>query len=114
MIIGESIPDKDDPRYKEKYKRQIIAGRRFARTLHLDKFAFWLQSLAMRHTRAFLISIFSFLAVMFVISIYRIYSATVYATRPQQTAIERQERELKKVLNSRTHLDKDNINKNSQ
>ena len=39
MIFGEKMPDKDDPKYKERYEREVKAGRKFAETLHIDKFA---------------------------------------------------------------------------
>ena len=31
MLIGEKMPDKDDPKYKERYERDVRAGRKFAR-----------------------------------------------------------------------------------
>ncbi len=31
MLFGEKIPDKNDPHYKERYKREIEAGRKFAK-----------------------------------------------------------------------------------
>lgn len=30
MIFGEKMPDKDDPKYKERYEREVKAGRKFA------------------------------------------------------------------------------------
>ena len=29
MLIGEKMPDKDDPKYKERYERDVRAGRKF-------------------------------------------------------------------------------------
>ena len=37
MIFGEKMPDKDDPKYKERYEREVAAGRKAARLLRLDK-----------------------------------------------------------------------------
>ena len=31
FIMGEKMPDKDDPQYKERYEKDVDAGRRFAR-----------------------------------------------------------------------------------
>ena len=39
MIFGEKMPDKDDPKYKERYEREVAAGRKAARLLRLDKAA---------------------------------------------------------------------------
>ena len=30
LIIGEPMPDKNDPKYKERYEREVEAGRKFA------------------------------------------------------------------------------------
>lgn len=114
MIIGESMPDKDDPRYKAKYERQVEAGKRFARFLRLDKLAEKMALFAHRNPRVFFFGIFFFLALMFVSSIYRIYTATVYINRPQSTAVEKQEKELRKVLNHPISSHQDSINKKSQ
>lgn len=27
MVFGEKMPDKDDPKYKERYKKEVAAGR---------------------------------------------------------------------------------------
>lgn len=39
MLFGEKMPDKDDPKYKERYERDVAAGRKFAKTLRIDKAA---------------------------------------------------------------------------
>ena len=31
FIIGEKMPDKADPQYKERYEKEVDAGKRFAR-----------------------------------------------------------------------------------
>ena len=53
--MGEKMPDKDDPQYKEQYERDVDAGRRFAKWSKLDKFAAKVQEFANKHTKAFLI-----------------------------------------------------------
>ena len=37
MIVGEKMPDKNDPRYREKYEKDVEAGRKFARRTGLDR-----------------------------------------------------------------------------
>lgn len=39
FIMGEKMPDKDDPQYKDKYEKDVDAGRRFAKWSKLDKVA---------------------------------------------------------------------------
>lgn len=37
ILFGEKVPDKDDPKYKERYEKDVAAGKNFAKALHLDK-----------------------------------------------------------------------------
>ena len=37
ILFGEKVPDKDDPKYKERYEKDVAAGQNFAKALHLDK-----------------------------------------------------------------------------
>ena len=39
MIMGEKMPDKDDPKYRDRYEREVDAGRKFARATKIDKAA---------------------------------------------------------------------------
>ena len=90
MIFGEKMPDKDDPKYKERYEREVKAGRKFAETLHIDKFAANIQRFADRHRTAFLVIVFGFVVGSFAWNIYRL--AVVYNHKPnQRTATEMQD-----------------------
>lgn len=37
MLFGEKMPDRNDPKYKERYERDVDAGRRFAKATRIDK-----------------------------------------------------------------------------
>ena len=37
LISGEKMPDKDDPKYEKRYKKEVEAGRKAARFLRIDK-----------------------------------------------------------------------------
>ena len=90
MIFGEKMPDKDDPKYKERYEREVKAGRKFAETLHIDRFAASIQRFADRHRTAFLVIVFGFVVGSFAWNIYRL--AVVYNHKPnQRTATEMQD-----------------------
>ena len=39
MLFGEQMPDKNDPKYKERYERDVDAGRKFAKATRIDKAA---------------------------------------------------------------------------
>ena len=49
MLFGEKMPDKQDPKYKERYERDVAAGRKFAKTLRIDKAAAKVQKFADIH-----------------------------------------------------------------
>lgn len=90
MIFGEKMPDKDDPKYKERYEREVKAGRKFAETLHIDRLAASIQRFADRHRTAFLVIVFGFVVGSFAWNIYRL--AVVYNHKPnQRTATEMQD-----------------------
>ena len=59
MLFGEKMPDKQDPKYKERYERDVAAGRKFAKTLRIDKAAAKVQKFADIHRTLFLV-IFGF------------------------------------------------------
>ena len=54
MILGEKMPDKDDPGYREKYEKDVEAGRKFARATRLDRLAGHVQRFAEKHRGIFL------------------------------------------------------------
>lgn len=54
MILGEKMPDKDDPKYREKYEKDVEAGRRFARATRIDRLAGHVQRFAERRRGLFL------------------------------------------------------------
>lgn len=90
MIFGEKMPDKDDPKYKERYDREVKAGRKFAEALHIDKLAASIQRFADRHRTMFLVIVFGFVVGSFAWNIYRL--AVVYNHKPtQRTATEMQD-----------------------
>ena len=54
MILGEKMPDKEDPRYREKYEKDVEAGRKFARATGIDRLAGHVQKFAGEHRGLFL------------------------------------------------------------
>ena len=65
MLIGEQMPDKDDPKYKERYERDVRAGRKFAKMCRIDKAAAKVQRFADLHKTMFLVIVFGFVGVSF-------------------------------------------------
>lgn len=54
MILGERMPDRDDPKYRARYERDVEAGRRFAKATGVDRLAGRVQLFAERHGALFL------------------------------------------------------------
>jgi len=53
MILGEKMPDKNDPQYKERYEKEVASGRKFARWTRIDKLAAKVQRFACSHPKVF-------------------------------------------------------------
>ena len=102
MLVGEKMPDKDDPKYRQRYEEEVKAGRRFARTLKLDVLAVKVQQFANNHKRLFLALVFGFILLCFGFNIYRM--VMVYNHQQStQSATERQEqmmRQRRKKVNN--------------
>ena len=102
MLVGEKMPDKDDPKYRQRYEEEVKAGRRFARTLNLDVLAVKVQQFANNHKRLFLALVFGFILLCFGFNIYRM--VMVYNHQQStQSATERQEqlmRQRRKKVNN--------------
>ena len=102
MLVGEKMPDKDDPKYRQRYEEEVKAGRRFARTLKLDVLAVKVQLFANNHKRLFLALVFGFILLCFGFNIYRM--VMVYNHQQStQSATERQEqlmRQRRKKVNN--------------
>lgn len=75
ILLGEKMPDKDDPKYKERYERDVKAGRKFAQALGIDWAAAKVQRFADLHRTLFLVIVFAFVALSLGFNIYRIATA---------------------------------------
>ena len=69
--MGEKMPDKDDPLYKDKYEKDVDAGRRFAKWSKLDKVAAKSAGLCQQAPKTFLIIVFGFIILSFSMNIYQ-------------------------------------------
>ena len=82
FIIGEKMPDKDDPAYKEKREQANKAGKTFAETLRLNKAAACVQGFATRHNKLFLALVFGFVLFSVSLNLYRMCTAVQYQHHP--------------------------------
>jgi hypothetical protein len=83
MILGEKMPSKDDPKYRETYERDVEAGRKFAKRTRLDRLVGHVQKFADRHSGLFLGIVLAIVVGCFVINAYHFTKA--YQLRKAQT-----------------------------
>ncbi|MCI5598347.1 MAG: hypothetical protein MR360_03395 [Ruminococcus sp.] len=93
VILGENVPDKDDPNYKKRHEEGVEAGKFFARTMRLDKAAAKVQHFASAYPKLFLCLIFGFVLFSVGLNLYRMSTAVSYRSKPS-SAVVRQEKEL--------------------
>ena len=102
MLVGEKMPDKDDPKYRQRYEEEVKAGRKFARTLKLDVLAVKVQQFANNHKRLFLALVFGFILLSFGFNLSRLVVVYLHL-QSTQSATERQEqlmRQRRKKVNN--------------
>jgi hypothetical protein len=69
------MPDKNDPKYKERYEKDVAAGRRFASLLRIDRAAARVQRFAEARPRLFFTLVAAFLLAASSLNVYRIRQA---------------------------------------
>lgn len=94
LIFGEEMPDKDDPKYRKQYEKEVDAGRRTARLLRIDRAAACMQRFALRCPKFFLALVFGIVICCLGYNLYRIALVAGMAQN-RTTATERQEMLLK-------------------
>ncbi len=95
MLFGDKMPDKNDPQYRERYEKEVGAGRKFAKSMRIDRLAVCIQSFANSHRRTFLCLVFGFVILSFGFNMYRIVHAGSVSS-DKATATERREQMLQK------------------
>lgn len=111
LIMGEKMPDKNDPKYKERYEKEVSAGRKVARFLKIDKAAAATQRFADRWPRLFLGIVFGIVIFCFVLNVYRLSQVAMKAN-DYQTAVEKQESLYKERRQSQPQIKPINNNAN--
>lgn len=111
LIMGEKMPDKNDPRYRERYEKEVSAGRKVARFLKIDKAAAATQRFADRWPKLFLGIVFGIVIFCFVLNVYRLSQVATKAN-DYQTAVEKQESIYKERRQSQPQIKPINNNAN--
>ncbi len=101
VLMGEKMPDKNDPQYREQYEREVRAGQKFAEKTKLNILFLKIQEWANDHRKTFLGIVFGLVISLFawnVINMIRYYNASKEQKR--HTAVERVEKALQEQRNS--------------
>ena len=93
VILGEKVPDKDDPNYKKRHEEGVEAGKFFARTMRLDKAAAKVQHFASAYPKLFLCLIFGFVLFSVGLNLYRMTTAVSNRSKTS-SAVARQEKKI--------------------
>ena len=99
LIIGEPMPDKNDPRYKERYEREVAAGRKFADMSGLSWLGCRLQSWGQSHKVTFLVVVFGFVIICFIFNVARLVNVYRSSGPAKAVAVER----LDSAMQHRSH-----------
>ncbi|MGX8683163.1 MAG: hypothetical protein ACSW77_05035 [Bacteroidales bacterium] len=100
FIIGEPMPDKNDPKYKERYEREVEAGRQFAQKSGISCLARNLQAWGQAHKIAFIIIVFGFVFMCLIVNVCRLVNVYKHGAPSKAVAVER----VDSALHERLHL----------
>lgn len=96
MFVGEKMPDKNDPKYRERYEREVNYGRRFADKTGISWMARKLQQIADSHRCGFLVVVFGIVLLCFFFNFYRMVSSYKAGAERKGVAVERVDSALQK------------------
>ena len=82
LIMGEPMPDKNDPRYKERYEKEKEAGRKFAEKTGVTWMAARLQRWGQNHSLAFLAIVFGVVLFCLGLNVYRLIAYSLEKREP--------------------------------
>lgn len=88
FFIGEPMPDKNDPKYKDRYEREVEAGKHFADKTGLNWLAMKIQLAANRHRVGFLVTVFGIVIGCFAINIFNMVRTYNASKSHRTTAVE--------------------------
>ena len=98
IIFGEPMPDKNDPKYKERYEREVAAGRKFANASGISWASKHIQSWGQRHKAAFLVIVFGIMISGFIMNVLRMAQAYRHSGPRKAVAVERMDSALHERL----------------
>lgn len=95
VLTGEEMPDKNDPKYRERYEREKHYGEVFAEKTGLNWLATKIQLWANNNRKLFLLITFGFVIFMFLLNILSLVRTYKRSKGTHTTAVERVDKALK-------------------
>lgn len=95
------MPDKDDPKYKARYEREVEAGRKFASASGINWLSRKLQEWGQSHKVAFLVIVFSFIIFCFMVNVIGLVQAYHQRGSSHAVAVERVDKAMHERLRSK-------------
>lgn len=89
MIVGEPMPDKNDPKYRERYEKEVEAGRKFAEKTKISWVFEKIQLWANDNRKAFLVIVFGIVIGCFALNIVNMARAYHAQRQHHGTAVEK-------------------------
>ena len=99
IILGEKMPDKDDPKYREKYEKDVEAGRKFARVTRIDRLTGHVQRFAEKHRGVFLGIVMAIVLGCLAVNIYH-FTRAYRSHREQKVSSQEASRMLREGLDN--------------
>ena len=94
FFLGEPMPDKNDPKYRERYEREVEAGRKFADASGISWAARHIHSSASKHKVLFLVIVFGIVLMCFVWNIVTMVKVYNKSNGKGSNAVEQVDRAL--------------------
>ncbi len=105
LIVGEKMPNEDDPKYKKRKERDLAAGKKVAKFLGLDRLAYYAQKFALKYPKLFMTIVFGIVGLSIAYNVYRGVKVYQASKENKTSTIKRQEKALKKAKDFKTIKD---------
>ena len=94
FFLGEPMPDKNDPRYRERYEREVAAGRRFADAVGISWLARKIHTAASHNKTLFLVVAFGIVLACFTFNVVTMVKVFNRSNSKGSNAVEQVDRAM--------------------
>ena len=94
FFLGEPMPDKNDPKYRERYEREVAAGRRFANAVGISWLARKIHTAACHNKTLFLVVAFGIVLACFTFNVVTMVKVFNRSNSKGSNAVEQVDRAM--------------------